>query len=63
LNSLNGEAIEAVRRDMNRLRGRMFQAIESAGLPDKQEDALKGVIRAQTYDAQADLEAILRGVQ
>jgi len=49
-----------VRTDMNRLRGRLFQLIEAAGLPDKQEDALKGCVRAQTYDAQARLEAGLR---
>jgi hypothetical protein len=54
-------AIDQVRSDMNRLRGRLFQAVEAAGLPDKQEHALKGVIRNTTYDAQADLESVLRG--
>lgn len=50
----------AIREDMNRLRGRMFEAIEAAGLPDKQEDALKRLIRQQTYDSQANLESIVR---
>jgi hypothetical protein len=54
-------AIEQVRSDMNRLRGRLFQFIEAVGLPKKQEDAVKGLIRQLTYDAQADLEATLRG--
>jgi hypothetical protein len=45
---------------MNRLRGRMFQVIEAAGLPERQETALKGVIRATTYDVQVAVEAELR---
>ncbi len=52
--------IEQVRGDYNRLRGRLFQLIEAAGLPDKQELALKGCIRTTSYDAQADLEALIR---
>jgi hypothetical protein len=54
-------AIEELRRTMDRLRGRAFQQVEAAGLPQKQEDAVKGVIRHLTYDAQADLESALRG--
>ena len=53
-------AIQAVRDDMNRLRGRMFEAVEATGLPGKQEDALKRLIRRCTYDTQADLESVLR---
>ncbi|CAB4197599.1 hypothetical protein UFOVP1313_21 [uncultured Caudovirales phage] len=53
-------AITAVREDMNRLRGRLFGAVEAIGLPDKQENAIKGLIRQLTYDAQSDLEAVLR---
>lgn len=52
--------IEQVRGDYNRLRGRLFQLIEAAGLPDKQELALKGCIRTTSYDAQANLEAMVR---
>lgn len=57
----SAEAIEQVRADMNRLRGRLFQLVEAAGLEEKQESALKGCIRTTTYDAQADLESALRG--
>jgi hypothetical protein len=52
--------IQTLRDDMNRLRGRLFQAIEAAGMPAKQEDAIKALIRQLTYDAQANLEASLR---
>ncbi len=52
--------ITVVREDMNRLRGRLFGAVEALGLPDKQENAIKGLIRQLTYDAQSDLEAVLR---
>jgi hypothetical protein len=53
-------AIQAVRDDMNRLRGKLFGAIEAAGLPQRQEDALKRIIRQQTYATQADVESALR---
>jgi hypothetical protein len=55
------DAIEQVRQDMNRLRGRLFQAVEAVGLPSGQEHAVKGLIRTITYDAQANLEEALRG--
>jgi hypothetical protein len=55
------DVIQQTRDDMNRLRGRLFQAIEAVGLPERQETAIKGLIRTTTYDAQADLEATLRG--
>jgi hypothetical protein len=45
---------------MNRLRGRLFQAIEATGLPPEQQTAIKGLIRSLTYDAQADLESSIR---
>ena len=53
-------SIRVIRDSMNRLRGRMFQAVEAAGLPIKQENALKRLIRQSTYDAQADLEQAVR---
>jgi len=53
--------IAVMREDMNRLRGRLFGAVEACGMPPKQENALKGLIRTLTYDVQADLEAALRG--
>lgn len=45
---------------MNRLRGRLFGAIEATGMKEKQENAIKGLIRQLTYDAQRDLESLLR---
>jgi hypothetical protein len=53
--------IEAVRRDLSSLRGELFSLIEAVGMNDKQEAALKSCIRRRTYDAQARLEATLRG--
>jgi hypothetical protein len=58
--SATDPAIRLVREEFNRVRGRMFQAIEAVGLPDKQERAMKGLVRSLTYDAQAGLESILR---
>lgn len=53
-------AIRQVREDMNRLRGRLFELTEATGMPTKQELAFKALIRRETYDAQANLEAALR---
>jgi hypothetical protein len=53
-------AITQMRADMNRLRGRLFGAIEATGIPSRQQNALKGLIRQLTYASQADLEATLR---
>lgn len=55
------DAVSAIRDDCNRLRGRLFGAFEAVGLPEKQENAIKGLVRQLTYDAQANLEAIIRG--
>ena len=59
--SETGTAIKSVRDEMNRVRGHLFGAIEAVGLPERQENAIKGLIRTLTYDAQANLEAVLRG--
>jgi hypothetical protein len=59
--STNGDdPIQTIRDDMNRLRGRLFGAVEATGMPEKQERAFKGLIRNLTYDAQANVEAALR---
>jgi hypothetical protein len=55
------EAIAEIRDDFNRLRGNLFGALEAAGMPQRQENAMKGLVRKLTYEAQADLESILRG--
>ena len=54
-------AIKDVRDGFNRIRGGLFSAVEAVGLPDKQENALKGLIRQLTYDAQSNIEGSLRG--
>ena len=53
-------AITQLREDMNRLRGRLFGALEAGNLPEKQENALKGLVRQISYDAQANVESALR---
>lgn len=57
---MNDDALTVMREDYNRLRGRLFGAIEAIGLPIRQENAIKGLIRHLTYDSQANLEAALR---
>lgn len=54
------DAIDQTRDHFNRLRGRLFQAVEATGMASKQEDAVKGLIRRLSYDVQAELEATLR---
>lgn len=53
--------ISKVREEMNRLRGRMFGTIEAVGFPPRRETAIKNLVRTVTYDAQANLEAAVRG--
>jgi hypothetical protein len=53
-------AVQELRDGMNRLRGNLFGAVEVLGLPVKRENAIKGLVRTLTYDAQANIEAALR---
>lgn len=53
-------AIQQTRDEFNRLRGHLFETVESFGLPVKQEDAAKGVIRRTSYASQAAIEGVLR---
>lgn len=48
------------RDEFSRLRRNLFEMVEAAGMPDRQEKAFKGVIRTMTYDAQASVEGALR---
>lgn len=48
-----------LREGMNRLRGRLFGAIEVTGMPEPQQIAMKRLVRQVTYDAQADVESAL----
>jgi hypothetical protein len=53
--------IESTRRDLSSLRGELFSLVEAVGMAPRREHALKSCIRRRTYDAQARLEATLRG--
>lgn len=44
---------------MDRLRGQLFEFMESLDMPARQEKAVKGVIRTLTYSMQATLEGTL----
>lgn len=57
---MNPDAIQELRDSMNKLRGVMFSAIEACDLTIKQENALKGLTRHLTYEAQGNIEAALR---
>lgn len=54
------DAVNSMRRHMDRVRGELFQLVEATGMNDKQEAAFKGLIRQLTYRAQADLETFLK---
>lgn len=56
-------AIGELRDGMNRLRGRLFQAIEATGVNDRHQTAMKGLVRTLTYDLQADIEGALRNAR
>lgn len=58
---MNDLALMELRQSFDRLRGRLFQALEAVGMPQRQEEAAKGVIRAISYDMQKDIENALRG--
>jgi hypothetical protein len=57
------DAIQEFRDGMNRLRGRLFQAVEATGVEDRHQAAIKGLIRSLTYDMQADIEGALRNAR
>jgi hypothetical protein len=59
-NRSQDETLAAIRADFDRLRGRLFQLFEATGMPDRQCDAAKGLVRRITYDGQAQLERDLR---
>lgn len=60
---LVSQAVQANRDACNKLRGSMFGLVESWGLPERQETAIKRLIRQQSYASQAEIEALLRGLQ
>ena len=52
--------IDVVRDEFSRLRRNLFEMVEATGMPKRQEDAWKSVIRTVTYDSQATVEGTLR---
>lgn len=56
-------AIQEVRDTFNRIRGRLFEAVEATGVEDRHQTAMKGLIRGLSYDLQAELESCLRRAQ
>ena len=61
LTETQSEAVDVLRGDFDRMRGRLFELVEATGMPDRQEEAFKRLIRRLTYDSQGAIEAILRG--
>jgi hypothetical protein len=54
-------AVQELRDEMSGLRKGLFEAIEAVGFQSlKQENALKGLIRQLTYQAQGHIEAAMR---
>lgn len=53
------EAEEVLKAEMNRLRGRLCGLIESWGLPEKREEACKGILKQITYDSQERLKDLI----
>jgi hypothetical protein len=47
--------VRELRDEFSRLRAHLFEAVEAAGWPDKQERGWKGVIRSISYQSQAAL--------
>ena len=56
----NDPVVMAMRGEMDTLRGRLFVAVEATGMPEKQANAFKQLVRTTTYDSQAILESILK---
>ena len=53
--------VPGLRDDFDRLRGRLYELVEATGVPEKQEEAFKRLIRRTSYDVQSRLEGRLRG--
>jgi hypothetical protein len=53
--------VRELRDEFSRMRAHLFEAVEAAGWPQRQENGAKGVIRTITYSSQAALtEAAMR---
>lgn len=52
-------AEDALAREFDTLRGRVLAAVESWGLPAKQQHGIKSTVKALSYDVQARAAALL----
>ena len=56
----SNETIQQVRDEFGRMRAHLFEMVEAAGMPERQEKGFKGLIRTITYESQATVDAALR---
>jgi len=54
------DQIQMVRDEFSRLRAHLFEMVEAAGMPNRQERGFKGVIRTVTYNSQTHIESEMR---
>jgi hypothetical protein len=54
-------ALDILNSELNRMRGKLFEVVEATGIPDKQEEAFKRLIRRTSYDSQNLIASALRG--
>jgi hypothetical protein len=50
---------ELVAKEFNRFRGRLLGFVEACDLPDKQEHAMKQLVKSLSYDAEERLVDVL----
>lgn len=53
------DTAELVAREFNRLRGRLLGFVEACDLPDKQERAMKQLVKSLSYDAEERILEVL----
>jgi hypothetical protein len=51
---------EAIARTFNRFRGKLCGQIESYGMPERQERGIISMMKNLSYDAEADVKAVVR---
>jgi hypothetical protein len=60
---MNDLRLMELRAGFDRLRGRLFEVFEATGMPVRQEEAAKRVVRRITYDSQRAIEGALHDRQ
>ena len=61
MNPVDAKLEEAVKREMNRFRGKMAGFIESYGFPEKQERGLVSHMKNLSYETEAAIKKSLHG--